>query len=188
MSFYFRVESYISLDILRNIKLLVIDLDGVISDGRLIISQDLKESKTISYRDGLGIKLINSIGIKVSVITSGCSHYLLDRLNYLGVKDFFDSQANKIPAFNKLQKKYCLTDKQVAYMGDDLPDLHFLERVGFSAAPSDAIEVVKHDASYICRNRGGFGAIREVCDLLLRSRKCYKNIVQNYKKYGAIKK
>lgn len=154
---------------IKDIKLLIFDIDGVLTDSKIIISNDGNEFKNFNVKDGLGLVLVQKIGIKLAVITGKQSRIVQDRLTALGVdpKDIFQGQKNKLKAYESLKAKYDLNDSNIAYMGDDLPDLILMNKVGLAATPNDSVDVVKNYADYVCRHNGGNGAAREFCDYLI---------------------
>ena len=172
---------------LSNIQLLVLDVDGVLTDGKIILSNDGNESKHFNVKDGLGIKLVQKIGIKVAIITGKSSEIVATRFSKLGIKEILQGQENKLAAFKQLQQKYQLNHSEIGYIGDDLPDIAVMKKSGFSAAPQDAIAIVKNTADYVCKNSGGQGAVREICDLLLSTRELLNGIVNDYMTLGEAK-
>ena len=168
-------------DKLSKIQLLAMDVDGVLTNGYIVISNNGYESKCFNIKDGLGIKLIQNIGVIVAIITRKSSNNIItSRFFKLGVKEIFQGQKNKLNAFQKLKQKYDLNNYQIGYIGDDLPDLPIIKKAGFSAAPKDSISLVKNSVDYVCRNYGGQGAVREVCDLVLDSKGLLSKTINNY--------
>ena len=172
---------------LYNIRMLVLDIDGVLTDGKIIISNN-DEAKHFNVKDGLGLKLIQQAGIKVVIITGKSSRIVTIRCSQLGIKNILQDQKNKLVAFQQLQQNYHLNQNDIGYIGDDLPDLAVMKKSGFSAAPQDAIEYIKNTADYICKNKSGQGAVREVCDLLLSSKGLLHKIINDYMKLGEAQK
>ena len=166
----------------QSIKLLIFDVDGVLSDSKIIISNDGNEYKNFDVKDGLGLVLIQKLGMKVAVITGKSSHIVSDRLTALGLdpNDIFQGQKNKLNAYQTLKDKYSLKDSEIAYMGDDLPDITLMNRVGVSAAPADCIAIVKEYADYNCEHKGGNGAAREFCEYLMKQRGQYNAMLQSF--------
>jgi 3-deoxy-D-manno-octulosonate 8-phosphate phosphatase (KDO 8-P phosphatase) len=149
------------------IKLLVLDVDGVLTDGKLYISATGIESKAFNVRDGLGLKLLLKAGFEVAIISGRNSRAVRHRMRDLGIKHLYLGVENKIMALKKLQNKLRLSAKNISYIGDDLLDLPVMKQVGFSVAVYDAIPEVRRNADYITTAIGGNGAVREVCDLLI---------------------
>lgn len=154
----------------KNIELLILDVDGVLTDGKIIISNDGNEYKNFDVKDGLGIVLLQKLGVKVAIITGKQSNIVADRISALGVdhRDIFQNQKNKLNAYQTLKDRYNLDDSQIAYMGDDLPDISLMNKVGISAAPADCISIVKDYADIVCQNNGGNGAVREFSEHLIK--------------------
>ena len=153
------------------IKMLLLDVDGVLTDGSIYYDYEGNEIKKFNVKDGLGLRLLMDSGIKVGIITGRKSKALSARCENLKInKDYiFDGVglADKKKAFNKILEKTSFKAKEIAYVGDDLPDIPVMEEVGFPIAVADAVKKTKDAAYYICKNKGGKGAVREVCELLL---------------------
>jgi 3-deoxy-D-manno-octulosonate 8-phosphate phosphatase (KDO 8-P phosphatase) len=155
---------------LKAIKLLLLDVDGVMTDGSVYIAESGDRFKKFNIQDGFGIVRLLRSGVKVGIITGGHSTMVQRRADELGISDVFQNFDDKILAYEKLKSKYQLTDEQIAHMGDDELDLPLMERAGFSAAPADAVPLVRKKVHYVCKRRGGEGAVREVIELLLQGR------------------
>jgi 3-deoxy-D-manno-octulosonate 8-phosphate phosphatase (KDO 8-P phosphatase) len=151
----------------KNIKLIVFDVDGVFTDGRIYINDAGVESKAFHTQDGQGIRQIIEAGIKVAVISGRRSKAVSLRMEELGVKDVYLGCKNKKITFQKLIKEYSLNQSDCAFVGDDIPDISILNFVGLPIAVANARSEVKNIAKYITKNLGGSGAIREITDLLL---------------------
>lgn len=151
------------------VKLLVCDIDGVFSDGRIYMGNNGEELKTFHTRDGFGVKALRSAGIEVAVITGRNSRIVENRFKALGVPHIYQGQEDKRIAFNELLQQLALTPAEVAYIGDDIPDLALIEACGLGVAVADAHPLVAEAANYVTRIKGGEGAVRELCDLLLQS-------------------
>ena len=149
------------------IKLLICDVDGVFSDGRIYLGNDGEELKAFNTRDGYGVKALQNAGITVAIITGRNSPLVKQRMNSLGVSQIFMGQENKIGAYQQLLDDLALQPEQVAYIGDDIPDLAVMRLVGLSFCVADGHPYVKSQADHLTNLAGGFGAVREVCDLLL---------------------
>lgn len=153
----------------RNIKLLILDVDGVLTDGGIILDSSGKELKVFHVRDGHGLVMLGKAGVKAAIITGRKSGAVDRRARELGIKDVFQRCQDKIVAYEKLLAKYGLEDKDVAFIGDDVVDLALFARVGLSVAVADAVEEAREAAAYITSSNGGRGAVREVCDLILKA-------------------
>ncbi|MFV9972992.1 MAG: KdsC family phosphatase [Francisella endosymbiont of Hyalomma asiaticum] len=173
----------------RNIKLLILDVDGVLTDGKIIITNNGDELKNFDAKDGLGIVLVQKLGIKVAIITGKESKIVTDRFTSLGLdpEDILQGQKNKLKAYEFLKLKYKLNDDDIAYMGDDLPDLILMNKVAISATPAAAITVVKDYADYICQANGGAGAVREFCEYIMKQLNLYDKVVSDYIQSGGVR-
>lgn len=156
--------------ILKNIKLVAFDVDGVMTDGSLTFTEDGKEIKTYNAKDGLGVVMLNRAGITTAIITARNNNVVKVRAEILDIKELHMGQKYKVPALEKIMEKYNLDYSEVAYMGDDLPDICVLERVGLRCCPQDAVDEVKKVCNFVSSKGGGKGAVRELCDMLLKSR------------------
>lgn len=155
--------------IARQIKLLILDVDGVLTDGRLFMGDDGAEYKSFNVKDGHGLKKLIASGIEVAVITGRVSGAVDRRMSELGINHYFAGQADKIAAYNELLLALGLQSSQVAYIGDDEPDVPVMQLCSLPIAVADAHADAKAVAGWITSKRGGNGAVREVCDLLLRA-------------------
>jgi len=157
--------------VLRKIRLLLLDVDGVMTDAGIYYSSKGEVMKKFSAKDGYGIMKIQRMGVKVGIITGRVSGIVERRARELGIQEVYQNQENKIEAYRDVTRKLGLSDSEVAFIGDDEPDLPLLRIVGFSAAPSDASAEVLKEVTYVCRCGGGRGAVREVVDLILQARR-----------------
>jgi len=172
MSLFNQLYQSVSQPLLQRasqIKLLICDVDGVFSDGRIYLGNNGEELKAFHTRDGYGIKALRQAGIEVAVITGRNSAIVQQRMSALSVHYIYQGQENKLAAFNELLQKLQLNAANVAYIGDDLADWQVMQHCGLAVAVKDAHPyLVKHATYTTCLN-GGFGAVRELCDLLLIS-------------------
>ena len=152
---------------MSKIKLLAIDVDGVLTDGGMYYSEKGDELKKFNTRDGMGIAMLQKKGIVIALITGEKSKIVLRRAKKLRIKEVYLGIEDKLEIVKKLCKKYKVSEAEIAYIGDDVNDICVLKEVGLSIAVADAIESVKTYADYITKARGGNGAVREVCDLIL---------------------
>lgn len=150
--------------------MLLLDVDGVMTDGGIYLSERGDEMKKFNIQDGYGIVNLRRIGVMVGIITGRTSDLVRRRAAELGITEIHQNLQNKQEAYEAIKAKYGFSDAVMAYIGDDEPDLPVLKRVGFSAAPVDAVEIVRRSVNYVCKRRGGEGAVREVVDMILRSR------------------
>jgi len=151
----------------RRVKLLLVDVDGVLTDGSITYNHEGREIKSFHTRDGLGLSIIQQIGVKVGLITARQSEAVSRRAKDLQVTYVYQGRRDKIEAYKEILQAEKLEDRQVAYMGDDWLDLPLLIKVGFAATVADAVPEVRKLAHYTTRASGGRGAVREVCDLIL---------------------
>ena len=152
---------------LKKIKLLAIDVDGVLTDSGAYYSEDGVELKKFSIRDGMGIVLLRKAGYKVAIVTTENTKIAEKRSQRLQVDDLYQGVFYKMEAIELLRKKYSLSLEEIAFIGDDINDVPVLKEVGFAATPADATELNKKTAHFITKTNGGHGCVREVCDLLL---------------------
>lgn len=167
-------------DRLAKIRLLLLDVDGILTDGRIIYDHDGVESKMFDVKDGHGLKLIQRAGIRVGIITGRSSEVVALRARELGIDIVYQGAKEKMVPYREILEKLGLEDDEVAYMGDDLVDLPVLSRVGFSATVADAVEDIKPYVHYVAQKRGGRSAVREVCDLLLKESGRWPEVTRRY--------
>ena len=156
-------------EIAKKIKVLALDVDGVLTDGSLTFSQDGKEYKTFNAKDGQGIVCLNNAGFVTVIITARKNGTVEYRAKNLGIKELHQGVKFKLPVLEEILKKYNPTFENVAYMGDDLPDICIMEKVGLPSCPCDAVEEVKKVCKFKSKFNGGRGAVRELCDFILKS-------------------
>jgi 3-deoxy-D-manno-octulosonate 8-phosphate phosphatase (KDO 8-P phosphatase) len=166
--------------IARNIKLLVIDVDGVMTDGSIILDNEGNEYKMFHVRDGHGIRMILRAGLKVAIITGRQSKVVEIRARELGITDVYQRCHEKTSALDRIMKKYGIGFAEVAYMGDDIVDVPVLRRAGIPIAVNDASDEARKSAFMITRNSGGRGAVREVCDFLLKAKGLWEAATKEY--------
>lgn len=164
----------------KDIKLLLLDVDGVLTDGNLIYSHEGKESKSFNTQDGFGLRMLQDAGVEVGIITARSSEALERRSQDLKITLLYQGTANKLIAYKEIVKATGLKPFEIAYMGDDWLDMVLLKRVGLAAAPANAVTEVKEMAHYTTEQSGGHGAVREICDLILEAKGKYKELYQQY--------
>jgi len=152
-----------------DIQMVLLDVDGVLTDGGLWFDSQGEEIKRFSVRDGLGIKMLQKNGIIVGIITGRSSKSLSKRLEELKIELVYQGVGHKIDIYREILKNYNLKDSQISYMGDDLPDLDVLKNVGLAACPKDAVTEVKLVAKFCASQKGGHGAVRELAEFILKS-------------------
>ena len=153
----------------RHVKLLIVDVDGVLTDGGLLFDNRGEEYKRFNSLDGHGIRMLLESGIEIAVITGRQSQIVANRMHELGVKHLYQGQRVKLDAMQALLQTTGLEAHQVAYVGDDLPDLPVMRQVGFSIAVQNAHSFVKQHCDWVTTGLGGHGAIREISDFILQS-------------------
>jgi len=160
------------------VKLLVLDVDGVLTNGQVWIGADGKESlKAFDIQDGLGIKLLAQCGIPTAIITGRNSKMVLARCEELGIKHLHMGVENKAIALAQVIKALDLSPSDCAVMGDDWPDLQMMKNAGFRICPAQAHEAVKESAHFVTIHHGGDRAVREVCDLILKAQNHYDKLL-----------
>ncbi|HET8775700.1 MAG TPA: HAD-IIIA family hydrolase [Thermoanaerobaculia bacterium] len=163
-----------------DIRLIISDVDGVWTDGRIIYAGERNEIKEFNVRDGLAAKLAQRAGITVALLTSRSSHALERRARELGIHELHQGAGNKLEAAERLAQRLGVPFDQILYAGDDLPDLAPMTRVGISAAPSDAAPEVRGVATWKLDAAGGAGAFRELVERLLRERGEWDNLIREF--------
>ncbi len=153
-----------------SIRLVAFDVDGVFTDGRFYLSNDGVESKAFSTQDGFGIRRLLDAGVAVAVISGRKSAAVTQRMDELGVRHVVQGCADKIAAFDALTAELNITAADCAYVGDDIPDLPLLRKAGTSIAVANAVAELREECDFTTQARGGFGAVREVCDMVLSAR------------------
>jgi 3-deoxy-D-manno-octulosonate 8-phosphate phosphatase (KDO 8-P phosphatase) len=164
----------------RDIRVIVSDVDGVWTDGKIIYAGDRSEVKEFNVRDGLGAKLAQRAGITIVLLTSRSSPALQRRAKELGIVELHQGAVNKLTVCEEVLQRLKITFEQVLYVGDDLPDLAPMRQAGISAAPLDAAAEVHQAAAWKLESRGGEGAFRELVERLLRERGEWDGIVRNF--------
>ncbi len=152
------------------IKLLVLDVDGVLTDGKIWLTNDNEEYKSFHTQDGLGLKRLQKSEVTIAIISGRSSKVVAMRMQELGIEHVHQGVRDKLPLFQQLLKKLNLTNEQTAYVGDDLPDLPIMQQVGLSIAVANATDAIKQHASWITHKNGGEGAVREACELILAAK------------------
>jgi len=164
----------------RSVRLLIVDIDGVLTDGGLQFDNRGEEYKTFNSLDGHGIRMLLESGIEVAVITGRQSEIVNHRMGDLGVKHIYQGQRDKRTAFDKLLQDTRSDAAEIAYIGDDLPDLPIMQRVGFAIAVQNAHGFVKQHCDWVTTASGGHGAVREVTDFILHAQGLLEAIQNSY--------
>lgn len=160
-----------------NIRMLLLDVDGVLTDGKLYFDHEGNELKAFNTRDGLGIKALQRCAVEVAIITGRTSAAVTYRMNQLGVNHVYQGREDKLSAFMDLLDKTGLEASQVCFAGDDWIDIPVLLRVGLAVSVADADEHVKEHAHWVTERNGGEGAVREICNLILKAQGKDKTIL-----------
>jgi 3-deoxy-D-manno-octulosonate 8-phosphate phosphatase (KDO 8-P phosphatase) len=163
---------------LMKIKALIVDVDGVLTDGGIIMDSNGVETKRFNVQDGLGLILWQKCGLKSAIISARYSDVVAHRAKDLKIDKYFVGVSPKVSAYETLLKEWDMKDDEVCFIGDDLPDLEILNRVGFAATVDNAVLEVKTIAHYVSPKEGGHGAVREIIELILRAQG--KNMAQLY--------
>ncbi len=165
---------------IKNIKVLIMDIDGVLTDGRIILSSFGDELKFFDVQDGFGLALWRKAGYKSAIITANKSSVVTRRARMLKIDKVYQKVYNKLTVYNKIKKIFKVTDGQICFIGDDLIDLPILKRIGFSCCVANAIEDIKPEVDYITKKEGGRGAVREIIDLILKTQNMWKEVTKTY--------
>lgn len=163
------IDSRQLAEIAKNIKLVIFDVDGVLTDGGIYFSDDGREIKKFNVKDGLGLSWLSKTDITVAVITGRTSSIVSNRMQALGINHVYQGRMNKLETYHNLLSALNLDHSQVAYVGDDIIDVPIMKQCILPVAVADAHESALSVAKMITKNKGGHGAGREVCDLLLKS-------------------
>jgi 3-deoxy-D-manno-octulosonate 8-phosphate phosphatase (KDO 8-P phosphatase) len=164
----------------KNIKLLILDVDGVLTDGKLFFDNEGNEYKSFHARDGHGIKLLQQTGVDVAVISGRKSNSVALRMKNLGIELVYQGHENKRSALMEILEKTGVTPEQTAHVGDDLLDLPIMIRVGFAVAVNDANFAVNQYADWCTASPGGQGAVREVCDFIMQAQGSFEEVLAIY--------
>lgn len=165
---------------MKAIKLLLFDVDGVLTDGTIVVHADGSESKVFNIRDGAGIVWAQRAGLSIGLLSARIASATAARAAQLGVTIVSQGEANKLAGYDRLLEAAGLSDDQVGYMGDDLQDLPVLRRAGFSAAPADAAPEVRAAVQWVSASGGGRGAVRECIEHVLRAQGLWRSAVADY--------
>lgn len=164
----------------KEIQLLLLDVDGVLTDGSLVYSGNSAESKSFNTQDGFGLRLLQEAGIEVGIITARQSEVVARRANELKIRYIYQGMRNKNDALKEILRASGYRPFQVAYMGDDWLDLVLLQQVGLAIAPANGVREVKEIAHFVTERQGGSGAVREACELILAAKNLVAELLQKY--------
>jgi len=166
---------------IQKVRVFIVDIDGVLTDGRLIFGNYGDELKFFDVQDGLGMVLLKSSGMKTVMLTSRKSKINQKRAKELGVDKLYQEAGDKLKVYEKILKRFKVAADQTCYVGDDLIDLPVLSRVGFAAAVDNAVPEVKQRSHYVSSRAGGRGAVREIADLVLKAQDKWESATERYK-------
>ncbi|HVX87193.1 MAG TPA: HAD-IIIA family hydrolase [Phycisphaerae bacterium] len=166
---------------LSNIQLLILDVDGVLTDGGIIRDDAGQQIKRFHVRDGAGIVLWRRLGKDVAIITGKESDVVSHRAEELGIRHVYQNVGNKLEAYDQVKDELGVSDSQVAYVGDDLPDLPVMRKVGAAIAVADAVEEVRAVATYVTKFPGGYGAVRDAIEHLCKEMGLWEQVLERYR-------
>ena len=164
----------------KRIKILILDVDGVLTNGNIVYDSEGRDMKFFNVLDGLGLVLLRRAGIDTAIITAKASKVVSRRAKDMQISKVYQNISNKGKIYQKILKEFSLADNDACYVGDELIDLPVLKKVGFSVAVSNAVAEVKRIADYTTKRSGGHGAVREVIEIILKSQKKWNKIVRFY--------
>ena len=162
------------------IKLIVLDVDGTLTDGKLYIDNMGNEMKTFDVKDGLAISQSIKQGLIFAIITGKTSKIVERRANELGIQEVYQGSRDKVADLKKILEKYNFSFEETAYVGDDLIDLKAMQLCGFSACPKDSVQEILEISDYISTKDGGHGAVREILEYILKKQNLWDNIIKNF--------
>lgn len=165
---------------LKSIRLLVLDVDGVLTDGKLYFSEDGQEIKSFNTLDGHGIKLLRASGVEVGIITGRKTRVVARRAKDLGLTLVIQGREDKFTALQEMRQQFPCEPDGIAFMGDDYPDLSAMLQVGLALTVPNAVAAVRERAHWQSLNRGGEGAVREACDMIMRAQNTFDSALSHY--------
>lgn len=168
------------IDRIKAVKLLILDVDGVMTDGTIVYNDSGEETKVFDVRDGHGIKMLMRSGIETAIITSRKSAVVKHRAKDLGIRLCYQGAVEKTTAFDEILKLTPARPDEMAFIGDDLVDIPVLKRVGLAVAVADAVPEVIERAHYVAKRSGGRGAVREVVELILKTQGKWQDAIKRY--------
>ncbi len=167
-------------DRIEQIRLLLLDVDGVLTAGEIIYSDSGEQLKIFNVKDGLGIRLLRDAGIRVGIVTGRSGQALRHRCNNLGIDLIFDGAHDKALVLSEIEQKTGIAADQTAFMGDDLPDLPIMKRVGLAIAVADAHPQVQSAAHIVTQSGGGRGAVREASEMILKAQQRWEGLMEKH--------
>ena len=166
-------------DRLKKIKVLVLDVDGVLTDGKIILDSDGREIKIFDVQDGYGLVVLRKSGIRTAILTARASKAVQHRAVDLKINKVYQDAFPKLGVYLKLLRDFKVKDEEVCFIGDDWPDIEVLKRVGFAVAVRNAVDDAKKVADYVTKNRGGAGAVREVIEMILKNQGFWPAVIMS---------
>ncbi len=166
----------------KKIQCLICDVDGVLTDGHLYYGENGADHLRFHIHDGFGMKLLLAIGIDIAIITSSTSKIIDKRVEFLGIKHYYKGRIDKNHAYQDLKTRLELHDEQIAYVGDDIPDLPLILKAGLGIAVANCNDAIREHADWITSKKGGKGAVREVCDLIMQAKSSVSSAFEQFKK------
>jgi len=164
----------------RQVRLVIFDVDGVLTDGSLFLGDDGQEYKAFHARDGHGMKMLQQTGVTLAVITGRTSEVVRIRMEHLGITHVYQGQDDKLWAYEELKTTLRLSDERIAYVGDDVVDLSIMRRAGLAIAVADAHSLARSHSHWQTSSPGGRGAVREVCDLVMKAQGTLDGVIAPY--------
>jgi 3-deoxy-D-manno-octulosonate 8-phosphate phosphatase (KDO 8-P phosphatase) len=168
------------LNKIRKVKLLILDVDGVLTDGRIVIDDAGLESKQFDVKDGHGLKMLMRHGVDVVLLTGRRSHVVEHRAADLGITEVHQGIWKKAEVFAEILKRRNIAPEETACVGDDVVDIPLLRRVGFSVAVANAVLETRQIVDYVTHHNGGRGAVREVCEMILKAQNRWQDVAARY--------
>lgn len=165
---------------IKKIKLLILDIDGILTDGRIIYDNRGNELKFFDVQDGFGIVLLKRIGIDTIIMTAKKSRVVTRRARDFNVKHIYQNCFDKLATFQDILKKFRVSSDEICFVGDDLIDIPVMKRVGLAASVPNAVDETKEAAHYITKRTGGRGAVREICDLIIKTQDKWQDVMGRY--------
>jgi len=163
---------------LKKVRLVILDVDGVLTDGRIIMDEEGRELRCFDVKDGFGVRALVEMGVRVAVISGRKAPCVERRVRQLGITDIYQGVFEKRDPFRQLLKKYDLTPQETLFVADDVYDLPLFEEVGVKVAVADAVEAVRQMADWVTQNPGGRGAVREVAEAILKAQNLWNAIME----------
>jgi 3-deoxy-D-manno-octulosonate 8-phosphate phosphatase (KDO 8-P phosphatase) len=165
---------------IKKVKLMIMDVDGILTNGKIVLDEKGREIKVFDVQDGFGIVFFQRAGFKTAILSARSAGAVTARVKDLKIDKICQDAYPKIDAYKKLLHHFKLTDEQVCFMGDDLPDIEVLKRVGFSVSVPNGVSDVKRVVDYVTKHEGGCGAVREIVELILKTQKKWSGVLKTY--------